>query len=57
MEIVLGIIFVLAIAMAGSEGDWFPVVNYMSIPLFVVFIVLCNKYLKDTDDNELYLNH
>lgn len=41
----LGLLFVMGINMAGSEGPWFPFLNIAGVLMLAAFAVMCNRYL------------
>lgn len=53
MKALLGVLFVMSIVVAGSEGPWFPWVNCLGLIGMVTFVILCNKYLPNNEEDPI----
>jgi hypothetical protein len=56
MKALLGVLFVMSVVLAGSEGPWFPWINCLGLVGMVAFVILCNKYLPNEEDPILSLS-
>lgn len=44
-----GILFVLGLMLAGSDGDWFPWINFAGIFIFGLSAVMANRFFGEID--------
>lgn len=46
-NIICGVLFVAGICLAGSDSPWFPIVNFIGVFLFILFVILATAELPE----------
>jgi len=50
MKVLLGVLFVMSIAVAGSDGPYFPYINYVGVGGLICFVILAEKHFPEKED-------